>query len=100
MSSHAGMRKAIDVQTESSWIIRQHLAESLQDFFKLNLLTKKPPKTIPPTGKRKARIVINKSKSCTVNSLYNGYCMFLELVSSLAGVYFSQKSAINFCLGF
>ena len=74
MSLHPGMRKAIDVQNESSWIIRQHLAESLQDFFKLNLLTKKPPKTIPPTGKGKARIISNKSKSCAVNSLYTGYC--------------------------
>ena len=58
MSSHPGIRKAVDVQTESSWIIRQHLAESLQDFFKLNLLTKKPPKTIPPTGKRKHGLLL------------------------------------------
>ena len=36
---------------------KQYFAESLQDFFRLNLLTKKPPKTIPAERK------INKSKT-------------------------------------
>lgn len=55
--SHPGIMNAKAVHAERIANTKQYFAESLQDFFRLNLLTKKPPKTIPAERK------INKSKT-------------------------------------